>query len=92
MLAASATYGLEATSGLIQSPYFLYRVEINALDNSNGRLKYDGVSMANRLSYLLTGRPPSAPCSMPQIRPARHRRRRPGRHCSLANEAGPTIA
>jgi hypothetical protein len=59
-LANSAALGLEAaTSGLLQSPNFLYRVETNKLDPSNGRLKYDGLSMANRLSYLLTGAPPS---------------------------------
>jgi hypothetical protein len=59
-LAASATHGLEAiVSGLLQSPYFLYRVEINKLDESIGRLKYDGLSMATRLSFLLTGRPPN---------------------------------
>jgi len=48
------------TSAFIQSPYFLYRIETNKLDSSNGRLKYDGLSMATRLSYLLTGAPPSA--------------------------------
>ena len=47
-------------SGFLQSPYFLYRVEINKLDASNGRLKYDGTSMATRLAFLLTGRPPSS--------------------------------
>ncbi len=61
MLAGTAAYGLStATSGLLQSPHFLYRVEANAVDSSNGRLKYDGLSMANRVSYLLTGGPPSA--------------------------------
>jgi hypothetical protein len=60
MLAGTAAYGLQtATSGLLQSPNFLYRFEVNAVDSSNGRLKYDGLSMANRLSYLLTGGPPS---------------------------------
>jgi hypothetical protein len=60
MLAGTAAYGLQtATSGLLQSPNFLYRVEANKVDSSNGRLKYDGLSMANRLSYLLTGGPPS---------------------------------
>jgi Protein of unknown function (DUF1588)/Protein of unknown function (DUF1592)/Protein of unknown function (DUF1595)/Protein of unknown function (DUF1587) len=59
-VASSAAQGLAAaTSGLLQSPNFLYRVETNKLDASNGRLKYDGLSMANRLSYLLTGGPPS---------------------------------
>jgi hypothetical protein len=60
-LAGSAAQGLAtATSGLLQSPNFLYRVETNKIDSSNGRLKYDGLSMANRLSYVLTGGPPSA--------------------------------
>ncbi|MEO8213829.1 MAG: DUF1588 domain-containing protein [Myxococcales bacterium] len=60
-LAGTAADGLEAlTAGLLQSPNFLYRVETNKLDSANGRLKYDGLSMANRLSYLLTGGPPSA--------------------------------
>jgi hypothetical protein len=47
-------------SGLLQSLNFLYRVETNALDPQNGRLKYDGRSMAVRLAYFLTGGPPSA--------------------------------
>ena len=57
---SSAAIGLAAAvSGFLQSPYFLYRVEINRLDASISRLKYDGASMAMRLSYLLTGHPPS---------------------------------
>jgi hypothetical protein len=60
-LTGSVAQGLaSATSGLLQSPNFLYRVETNKVDSSNGRLKYDGLSMANRLSYALTGGPPSA--------------------------------
>jgi hypothetical protein len=60
-LAGSAAHGLSAlTSGFLQSPNFLYRVETNALDPGNGRLKYDGPSMAVRLAYFLTGGPPSA--------------------------------
>ncbi len=60
-IASSAAQGLAtATSGFLQSPNFLYRVETNKLDSSNGRLKYDGSSMATRLSYLLSGGPPSA--------------------------------
>jgi len=59
-LSASAAQGLAAvTWGLLQSPYFLYRVETNKLDASSGRLKYDGLSMATRLAFLLTGHPPS---------------------------------
>jgi len=57
---ASAEQALAAvTSGLLQSLNFLYRVESNELDASSGRLKYDGLSMATRLAFLLTGRPPS---------------------------------
>jgi hypothetical protein len=60
-LAGNAAQGLSTlVSGFLQSPYFLYRLETNALDPSNGRLKYDGRSMAVRLAYLLTGGPPSA--------------------------------
>jgi len=57
---SSAAQGLAAiTSGLLQSFYFLYRIESNKLDRTSGRLKYDGRSMATRLAFLLTGRPPS---------------------------------
>jgi len=60
-LAGNATQGLSAlTSGFLQSPGFLYRAETNALDTATDRLKYDGPSMAVRLSYFLTGGPPSA--------------------------------
>src|SRR5258706_9974184 len=60
-IASSAPQGLAtATSGFLQSPNFLYRVETNKLDSSNGRLKYDGLSVATRLSYLLSGGPPRA--------------------------------
>jgi hypothetical protein len=57
---SSAARGLETVvSGLLQSPYFLYRVETNKLDTAIGRLKYDGASMATRLAFLLTGRTPN---------------------------------
>lgn len=57
---SSPAQGLAAiVSGLLQSPYFLYRVETNRLDTASGRLKYDGPSMATRLAFLVTGRPPS---------------------------------
>jgi hypothetical protein len=60
-LAGSATYGLSTlTSGFLQSPNFLYRVETNVLDSAIDRLKYDGRTMATRLAYFLTGAPPSA--------------------------------
>jgi len=59
-LATSAAKGLEAvTSGLLQSPNFLYRVEINKLDDVSKRLKYDGPSMATRLAFALTGHLPT---------------------------------
>ena len=59
-LGTSAAKGMEAiTSGLLQSPYFLYRIETNKLDAASQRLKYDGLSMATRLAYLLTGHSPS---------------------------------
>jgi hypothetical protein len=57
---SSAAQGLATLiSGLLQSPFFLYRIETNKLDATSGRLKYDGGSMATRLSFLLTGHPPS---------------------------------
>jgi hypothetical protein len=60
-LGGSAALGLStAVSGLLQSLNFLYRIETNALDPANGRLKYDGRSMAIRLAFFLTGGPPSA--------------------------------
>lgn len=59
-LSGSAAQGLSTiVSGLLQSPYFLYRVETNTLDATSGRLKYDGASMATRLAFLLTGSPPN---------------------------------
>jgi hypothetical protein len=61
MLAGTAAHGLSTlTSGLLQSPNFLYRVESNALDATNDRLKYDGRSMADRLAFFLPGGPASA--------------------------------
>ncbi|MEP7050885.1 MAG: DUF1588 domain-containing protein [Pseudomonadota bacterium] len=57
---SNAAQGLATiTSGFLQSLNFLYRVETNKFDVSSGRLKYDGLSMATRLAFLLTGRPPS---------------------------------
>jgi hypothetical protein len=61
VLAGNAAQGLSTlTSGFLQSTNFLYRAETNALDPANGRLKYDGRSMAIRLAFLLSGGPPSA--------------------------------
>ncbi|HEY8947178.1 MAG TPA: DUF1592 domain-containing protein, partial [Polyangiaceae bacterium] len=59
-LANSAAQGLSTlVSGILQSPFFLYRIETTQLDAATKRLKFDGPSMALRLSYLLTGAPPS---------------------------------
>jgi hypothetical protein len=59
-LSSSAATGLATVvGGMLQSPYFLYRVETNKLDVASGRLKYDGPSMATRLAFLLTGGTPS---------------------------------
>jgi hypothetical protein len=59
-LSGSAGQGLATVvGGMLQSPYFLYRVETNTLDVASGRLKYDGPSMATRLAFLLTGSTPS---------------------------------
>src|SRR6185295_9354549 len=52
-LAGNAADGLSTLiSGFLQSPNFLYRVEINALDAASDRLKYDGRTMADRLAYF----------------------------------------
>ncbi|HET8939880.1 MAG TPA: DUF1588 domain-containing protein [Polyangiales bacterium] len=47
--------GLEfAVAGVLQSPNFLFRVELGAPDsNSRGRLRYTGYELATRLSYAL---------------------------------------
>jgi hypothetical protein len=59
-LSGSGARGLgNMVAAILQSPFFLYRVETNKLDVASGRLKYDGASMATRLAYLLTGGPPS---------------------------------
>lgn len=56
----SAELGLAAaTAGILQSPNFLYRVEDAAPDLELGRIRFDGLSMASRLSYLITGSAPS---------------------------------
>lgn len=54
-----AALGLAAvTAGLLQSPNFLYRVEHAAPDVELGRIRFDGLSMASRLAYLITGAGP----------------------------------
>ncbi len=43
-----------ATSGMLQSPYFLYRVELGEADPDDAsRLRYTPYEMAGRLSFLL---------------------------------------
>jgi len=60
ILAEDPVHGLStATSGMLQSPFFLYRVESAVPDPAIGRIRFDGLSMATRLSYLLTGSTPS---------------------------------
>ncbi len=43
-----------AVSGMLQSPYFLYRVEIGTPDPDDPtRLRYSGYEMASRMSFLI---------------------------------------
>jgi hypothetical protein len=59
-VAADPVQALQAvTSGLLQSPHFLYRTEIALPDAMTGRVRFDGYSMASRLSFLLTGATPT---------------------------------
>lgn len=46
-----------ALSGLLQSPHFLYRVELGEPEEED-RLRYTDAELATRLAYLLWGRPP----------------------------------
>jgi hypothetical protein len=47
------------TAGLLQSPYFLHRVELGEPDPTTpDRLRYSGYEMASRLSYFLWGSTP----------------------------------
>jgi uncharacterized protein DUF1592/uncharacterized protein DUF1588/uncharacterized protein DUF1595/uncharacterized protein DUF1585/uncharacterized protein DUF1587 len=52
--------GLElAVAGVLESPNFLYRVELGAPDPSaSTRLRYTGAEMATRLSYFILGTTP----------------------------------
>jgi hypothetical protein len=52
--------GLElATAGLLQSPYFLYRVEVGSPDPADAtRYRYDGYELATRLAYFVWGSTP----------------------------------
>ncbi len=48
-----------AISALLQSPHFLFRVEIGVPDETTpGRYRYDRYELASRLSFLLWGAPP----------------------------------
>ncbi len=49
-----------ALAGILQSPSFLYQVELGAPDPDHpGRLRLDGYELASRLSFFLTGSIPS---------------------------------
>jgi hypothetical protein len=52
--------GLEMTvAGILQSPYFLYRVELGTPDPEDGtRLRYASYEMASRLSYFIASTTP----------------------------------
>ncbi|MEJ7728275.1 MAG: DUF1592 domain-containing protein [Polyangiaceae bacterium] len=49
-----------AAGTLLQSPHFLFRVEIGAPDEATGLLRYTSWEMASRLSFLITDAPPDA--------------------------------
>lgn len=59
----SAQYGFEAgvqavVEQLLQSPYFLYHLELEEQAQGPGAVKVAGYSMASRLSYLIWGTTP----------------------------------
>lgn len=48
-------------SGMLQSPYFLYRVELGAEDTADPtRLRLSALELASRMSFFLTGAAPSS--------------------------------
>jgi hypothetical protein len=47
-----------ALSGILQSPNFLYRVEIGKLDPASGRRAFDDWELASRLSFFLASTTP----------------------------------
>jgi hypothetical protein len=49
-----------ALSGLLQSPHFLYRVELGTLDPNTGWRALDDWELATRLSFLVAGTTPDA--------------------------------
>src|SRR5690606_2768197 len=51
-----------AVAGVLQSPHFLYRVELGETDPADPtRLRFTGWEMATRLSFLLWNGPPDDP-------------------------------
>lgn len=49
-----------STGTLLQSPHFLFRVEVGEPDEATGLLRYTSWEMASRLSFLITDAPPDA--------------------------------
>ncbi|MGB0589385.1 MAG: DUF1592 domain-containing protein [Myxococcota bacterium] len=47
-----------AISALLQSPKFLYRFELGALDDATGERRFTSVDLASRLSFFLWNTPP----------------------------------
>ncbi len=43
---------------MLQSPHFLFRVELGVVDADTGFRKFTGWEMASRLSFIITDRPP----------------------------------
>lgn len=46
--------------GMLQSPHFLYRVELSSVEDEDGFVPLDNYELATRLSYMLTGSMPDA--------------------------------
>jgi hypothetical protein len=84
-----------ALTGLLQSPHFLYRVEIGAADPADPKRRLLGAyELASRLSYFLTNRAPddalldAAPgLSRPEVLEAEAKRLLASRHAAPAIEA-----
>lgn len=47
-----------ALASILQSPHFLFRVEVGAPDAESGLVKLTSLELASRLAYLLTDAPP----------------------------------
>jgi hypothetical protein len=50
-----------ASAAVLQSPHFLFRVELGEPDGATGVLRFTSWEMASRLSFLLTDAPPDEP-------------------------------